>query len=271
MAERGRSTWGIIIITTIMSERARSLREKGCRPSTRPGGDLPDPPSFGTRSAPRLQIWLSPSFPVGSFAYSHGLEYAAERGWVRDRTTLETWLGDLATHGSLRTDLILAAEAWRAAVAGDSEHLAVINAIALALQPSAERHLETVTQGTSFLATIQAAWPADGLDVFASAIGRDAAYPVAVGLVGALHHIELGAVLDAYAIAFTGALISAAVRLSVVGQTDGQRVHAGLMPPLAAAAVTAAKATLDDLGTATLRSDLASAAHETQYTRLFRS
>jgi urease accessory protein len=254
----------------IMSEPPCSLPDRAAV-RTRPGGDLPARPILPTRIDPRLLIWLSPSFPVGSFAYSHGLEYAAERGWVHDRATLETWLGDLAQHGSLRSDLILATEAWRAAASYDGARLWHINATALALQPSAERHLETVTQGTSFLAAIEAAWPADGLDALGLAIGRESAYPVAVGMVGAVHGIDDGAVLDAYAIAFTGALISAAIRLSVIGQTDGQRTLAGLMPVLAAATVAAADATLDDLGTATLRSDLASAAHETQYTRLFRS
>jgi len=238
---------------------------------------------------PRLMLWLSPSFPVGAFAFSHGLEQAAARGWIRNAATLEAWLRDLIQHGSLRNDLILMGEAWRAArsptprVGGESG-LSAINALALALQPSVERHLETRTQGNAFFATIHAAWPCEGLEAVQQALfpsplvgeGQggglgDIAYPVAVGAVAAAHGIALDAALMGYALAFAGNLISAAIRLSVIGQTDGQRVMAALMLDLDGAAFDAATSTLDDLGSSTFRSDLAQLAHETLYSRLFRS
>jgi urease accessory protein len=219
----------------------------------------------------RLLVWLSPSFPVGAFAYRHGLELAAERGWVRDCDGLAAWLSDLATVGSLRNDLILVAAAWRAAAAGDLAALASANSLALALQPSAERRLETVTQGNAFMSTLLAAWPADKLQDVASAMPGDIAYPGAGGAGPAAHAIALDGVLHGFATAFLTNLVSAAIRLSVVGQTDGQRVIASLMPAIAEAAAGASTATLDDLGSATLRSDVASLAHEIQYSRLFRS
>jgi urease accessory protein len=61
------------------------------------------------------------------------------------------------------------------------------------------------------------------------------------------------------------------VRLGIVGQTDGQRVTAALIPEIQSVAAFAHCATLDDLGGAAFRSDLAALRHETQYTRLFRS
>ena len=94
---------------------------------------------------------------------------------------------------------------------------------------------------------------------------------MAVGSVAAGHGVSLGATLSAYALAFIGNLVAAAVRLSIVGQTDGQRVIAALLPALETAASYAATAGVDDLGGAAFRSDIASLAHETQYTRLFRS
>jgi urease accessory protein len=221
---------------------------------------------------PRLLVWLAPSFPVGAFAYSHGLELAAERGWVRGRTGLEAWIGALAEAGSLRNDLILVAEAWTATAADDRPRLVAVNELALALQPSAERHGETVTQGNAFVSVMLTAWSA-GADICAlrALTTGDAAYPIAVGAATAAHAMALEGTLVAYAIAFAGNLVSAAIRLSIVGQTDGQRVMADLMPKLTSAAHRAAGSTLDDLGSATLASDLASLAHETQYSRLFRS
>lgn len=227
--------------------------------------------NIGAALDARLAVWLSPAFPVGAFAYSHGLELAADRGWVHDRTTLEAWIADLVELGSIRNDLILLAGAWRAQTAGDGAALAHVNALALALQPSAERHLETVSQGNAFAAAIAAAWPRPQLDELYPPLTGDVAYPVAVAIASASHAIALDGALAAYGVAFVSGLVSAAIRLSVIGQTDGQRIIASLMPAIARVATTAANATLDDLGSLTLRSDLASLAHETQYSRLFRS
>jgi urease accessory protein len=219
----------------------------------------------------RLLVWLSPAFPVGAFAYSHGLEQAAERGWLSNRADLEAWLADLVQIGALHNDLVLLSAAWQATRAGAWPDLADIGELALALQPSAERHLETVTQGNAFRTTVSAAWPAAGLEAAFAALPGDVAYPVALGAAAAAHDLTIPPTALAYGVAFVSSLTSAAIRLSLVGQTDAQRIIAALMSPLESAALRAASATLDDLGGASFRSDLASLAHETQYTRLFRS
>ena len=85
--------------------------------------DLPAPATSASQQRRLLQIWLSPSFPVGAYAYSHGLERAVEAGYVTDRATLHDWIGDLFTHGSIRNDLILVAAAWRAVAHADWEDL----------------------------------------------------------------------------------------------------------------------------------------------------
>ncbi len=220
---------------------------------------------------PRLAIWLSPAFPVGAFAYSHGLEWAAHKGWARDCATLQAWIAGVVSDGALRNDLIflgVAAEAMRGARHAE---LAGINDLALAMQPSAERRLETVQPGAAFLQAITAAWPAPGLSDAIQAVGAEIVYPVAVGLASEAHGIAIAPARLAYGLAFVGNLVSAAVRLSIVGQTDGQRIIASLWPAIRDVVDTIAFATIDDLGGSALRSDLASLAHETQYTRLFRS
>jgi urease accessory protein len=213
-----------------------------------------------------LFVWLSPAFPVGAYAYSHGLEWAAEAGDVRDAATLADWLEDLADHGAPRLDVTLFAAAWR--VAGDAAAFADINALAIALAGSQERRLETTAQGTAFVTAVHAAWPCSALDGLA---GEPVAYPVAVGGAAAGHGIALETAAPAFAQALFGNLISAAIRLSVVGQTDGQKLIALLSPRLAS---MAAQALLDDpekFGTCAFRSDIAAMKHETQYSRLFRS
>jgi urease accessory protein len=96
-------------------------------------------------------------------------------------------------------------------------------------------------------------------------------YPVAVGLVSAAHAIPLEPALHGFLHAATSNWISSGARLVPLGQTECQRVLAQLEPVVIATAKRALQATLDDLGSATFRADLAGLRHETQYTRLFRS
>lgn len=218
-----------------------------------------------------LTIWLSPSFPVGAFAYSHGLEWAVEAGDVRDEASLVAWLTDLVEHGGARADAVLLAEAWRATKARDAAALREVDALALALAPSTERRLETAQQGRSFLSALSAAWPASAVGWAEDVLREEVAYPVAVGVACAAHDVPLARACESFALGFVANLVSAAVRLSVIGQTQGQKVLAALTAPVSALGVFAAAATLDDLGSAAFRSDIASMRHETQYSRLFRS
>lgn len=217
-----------------------------------------------------LLVWLSPSFPVGAFAYSHGLEWAHEAGDVADRAGLESWLGDLLEHGAARNDAILLGGAHRAAGHGGAA-LAEVAELALALATGAERRLEAATQGDAFVAAISRAWPCPALDRLKLTWPGPVAYPVALGVAAAGHGISLEDTLPAFGLGFVSNLVSAAVRLGIVGQTDGQRIIAALLPAVRALAEEARTATLDDLGGAAFRSDLSSLRHETQYTRLFRS
>ena len=223
-----------------------------------------------------LMVWLSPAFPVGSFAYSHALEWAAEAGQLPHADALAGWLGDLLRAGAPRHDAILLAASWRAMRAADHADLAAVNELALALAGSKERHLETTAQGTAFLIAIATSWPHPRIAALALAaptFARDqpVAYPVAIGLVAAAHDQDLGATLDAYLMALIGNLIAASIRLSVIGQTDGQRLVANVLPAVRQLSRDACDSTLDDLGAAAFMSDIAAMRHETQSTRLFRT
>jgi urease accessory protein len=204
----------------------------------------------------KLSAWLSPSYPVGAYSYSHGLEWAVEAGDVRDRATLSDWARDCVEHGAGRSDAILLAYAYRA------PDDASVAELAAALQPARERLLETQAQGTAFAATTSAVW---GPEI------APAPYPVAVGRAAAAHGAPLEQALLLYLHAFAANLVSAGVRLVPLGQTDGQRALADLLPVCRAVAAGALTATLDDIGGCALRADIAAMNHETQYTRLFRS
>nr|Q07K76.1 RecName: Full=Urease accessory protein UreF [Rhodopseudomonas palustris BisA53] len=219
----------------------------------------------------RLMTWLSPSFPVGAFAYSSGLEWAVEAGDIKDAATLTDWLSAMLSDGAGFCDGVVLAQAYRAASAGDDARLRAVADLACAMVPSRERHLETTTQGRAFVEIASHAWSSARLPPAIAACGGAMAYPVAVGIVSAAHEVPLAAVLHAFLHALVSNWISAAARLVPLGQTDSQRVLAALEPVVAPTAARALAASLDDLGSATFRADLASLRHESQYTRLFRS
>jgi urease accessory protein len=218
-----------------------------------------------------LFLWLSPAFPVGAFAYSHGLEWAVEAGDIVDAGSLKLWLEDLADHGAPRADARLFAAAHRAVSRQDWIGLNEANELAIALAGSMERRLETSAQGSAFLVAARAAWDCEPLAQLPAVGGDPVAYPVAVGAASAGHGFRLEAALPAFVVAVFANLVSAAVRLSAIGQTDGQRVLAALLPRLTAMAAECADGDLEALGGCAFRSDIASLKHETQYSRLFRS
>ncbi len=218
-----------------------------------------------------LAVWLSPGFPVGAFAYSHGVEWAHECGDIRAAADLRDWLHVLVTRGALANDAIILAEAFRASLRLDRPALLQVNELALALATSRERRLETATQGTAFLRAIAKSWACETTDLLAQESDTDVAYPVAVGVIAAGHGMPIGATLDMFGLGFVSNLVSAALRLGAIGQTDGQSVIAALLPDIRATARACKEKTLDDLGASAFRSDLASLRHETQYSRLFRS
>ena len=220
----------------------------------------------------RLLAWLSPSYPIGAFSYSHGLEAAIDAGLVCDRGSLIAWISGVLEHGTGRIDGALFAAAWRAAQAGDDAALDGIANLAAAWRGTAEMALEQRQQGASFLSITRTAWPDARLDAFAERRDGQCALPVAVAMAAAWHGIALDQALTGYLHAFAANLCSAAVRAIPLGQSDGQRALAALATPVERAVVAALAAeSLDEVGTASPLLDWCSMRHEIQYTRLFRS
>jgi urease accessory protein len=232
------------------------------------GGEMPD---SEVAALYRLMTWLSPSFPVGAFSYSSGIEWAVEAGDITDSASLRDWLKSMLADGSGFCDGVFLAQAHRAATSADAAGLRDIAELAAAFVPSRERHLETSSQGRAFIDIIRSAWSCGGLDQLVSACDGVIVYPVAVGLVSAAHAIPLAPTMHAFLHAVVSNWISAGARLVPLGQTDCQRVLAQLEPSVVSTGKRALEASSDDLGSATFRADLASMRHETQYTRLFRS
>lgn len=204
----------------------------------------------------KIQSWLSPAFPTGGFSYSQGLEWLITQEDLRDPSG---WIADLLAHGSLWSDAVLFAAAWRAPQ--DAGELA---ALARAMSPGRERLMEAEQQGEAFLDAL-AAWPP------LPEPGAPASLCVVAGAAFGLHGLPLEECLAAYLNAQVTSLISVAVRLVPIGQKAGLAALASLQPAIAAAAAKAASSSLEDIGGMGFAHDIAGMRHEAQERRIFRS
>ncbi len=204
-----------------------------------------------------LVQWLSPAFPVGSFAYSHGLEHAVAAGQVRSAADLRGWLGDVLDRGTGRSDAILLGHALKPG----ADHAALAE-FARALASSRERLVETEAQGAALLAATNA---------LTGAAHAPMPYPVALGAAAAPLGLPVLRVVALYLQAFATGLAQAGVRFIPLGQTEGQGVLAALAPLILRIAEEAAQAPLDAIGSSATGADLAAMRHETMETRIFRT
>jgi urease accessory protein len=266
----------VTIITMIMTASTTTTVILMLMTTNRPADHTPlnnDPALSADEGAAlyRLMTWLSPAFPVGAFSYSSGIEWAVEAGDITDAATLKDWLSAMLSDGAGFCDGVFLAHVHRAASDGDDKALREAAELASAFVPSKERQLETTTQGRAFIEIARNAWSHEGMERLIAVCDSPIVYPVAVGLVSAAHGIPLSATMHGFFHAVVSNWISAGARLVPLGQTDSQRVLAALEPVVVTTGHRAMIASLDDLGGATFRSDIASMRHETQYTRLFRS
>lgn len=205
-----------------------------------------------------LAQWLSPAFPIGAFAYSHGLEGAADAGWVRDAAGLELWLRDVLDTGAGRADALLLAAAYRA---DGATRLRTVDSAARALSASAERLLETDAQGRAFTQAV-AVW-----DVALEGL----TYPVALGAAAADQDLPLALTQKMYLQAMLSNLLAAGQRLLPVGQQAALGILHRLTPLCEQVAEATAAGDLEDLASQAFLTDIAAMRHETQYSRIFRT
>jgi urease accessory protein len=206
-----------------------------------------------------LSQWFSPAYPLGGFAYSHGLETAIAQGHIATAQELEGWLRDVLLHGTGRNDAILLRAGFGCNTA---EAAFAVDAQARAFAASAERIMETTAQGAAFARTTNAIW---ALDV------PDLTLPVAVGFAAQALKLPIKLTTQMYLQNFASTLVSAAVRLVPLGQTEGQSCLTALSPFCADIAKDSEAATLDDLFSSAFISDIMAMQHESLSPRIFQS
>lgn len=211
-----------------------------------------------TPEALTLSHWLSPAFPTGAFAYSHGLEQVVARGEVVDAIGLEHWLAEVLHFGTGWQDAVLLSMGLQ-----DGADFNALDALSDALQTCSERQQETREQGLAFARIVS------------QTTGRDLpprGLPLAVAEAAASLSLPRAFVIATYLQAFLTNLVTIAIRHVPLGQGEGHTVLARLLaqlPEIAEAAASANEA--DAFGNSCFAADIAAMEHETKEVRLFRT
>ena len=206
-----------------------------------------------------LSQWISPSYPVGSFTYSHGLEALVNLQWLGNADSLSEWLFNILQHGAARTDALFLAAAYKC---NSDEALIEINRKARALASSQERLLEMDELGKAFKSVTEAVWPIE-ID--------ELVYPIAIGFCANVEGIELNLTTSLYLQAYVSNLVSAAQRLMPLGQTEAQKIIKTLSPICLQVADETRDGNLDNIYSSVFISDIAAMKHETQVSRIFKT
>jgi len=216
----------------------------------------------------RLLQMSSAALPIGAFAFSHGLERAVELGWVRDASSAEDWIGGIVASSLGACDIPLLARLYRAFREGDVARARQESAWLLATRSTAELRAEDVHLGMA-LARVLVALGVEEARGFTSDATASHACLFALG--SAHFQIPLHAMAQGYLFSWVEAQVGAAVKLVPLGQTEGQRILGRLAPRVAGAVDDGLARTDADIAGGLAGHAMASALHETQYCRLFRS
>jgi urease accessory protein len=219
----------------------------------------------------RLLQLSSPALPVGGYTYSQGLEWAAESGIVHDEASAGRWIGDVLDHALARFEAPLVARLLGAWGERQIDAVAKLNALYLASRETAELHAETLQMGYSMVQLAHALEDFSSADRALLDSVTAPAWPTAWTWAAAAWGVDTGAALQAYLWSWAENQVMAAIKAVPLGQSAGQRLLAGLgarIPRLAERAPTLEESAWSNFAPGFA---LASARHQTQYSRLFRS
>lgn len=216
----------------------------------------------------RLLQLVSPALPVGAYAYSQGLEAAVEAGWVHDEASVCEWLLGVLEHNQCRLDLPVLGRLYSAWTDNDAAALNHWAALLAAARETAELQAEDRHLGVA-LARLLVELGITEADAWQT--HRDAGWPVLFSLAAARWEIPCAQMQSGYLWAWCENQVAAAIKLMPLGQTAGQRILSACAERLPYLLREYAEVPDDAIGQLSPGLAIASARHETQYTRLFRS
>jgi urease accessory protein len=216
----------------------------------------------------RLLQLASPALPIGAFAYSQGLEQATLLGWVKDESTAASWVAGIVTEVLPRLDLPVLAECYAAWSASDLARVRQLSAFLHACRESAELCAEDRHLGAA-LARVLHGLGVSGAEPWIA--DPDATFATLFALAAVHFEIPLRSAALAFLFTWLENQVAAATRLIPIGHIAAQRVLSQVLLDLPAAVTCGLSIPISSAGFLAPGLALASALHETTYSRLFRS
>lgn len=216
----------------------------------------------------RLLQLASPSLPVGGYSYSQTLEQAVEQGWVTDERSARDWIGGLLEHILTNLDLPVLCRLYVAHMEGDLFQVHNWSSYLLASRESFELRDEDRNMGQALAKLLTDL----GMETAGEWVRSDkATFATLFTLACQRWNISLPVAANSYLWIWLENQVAAAIKLIPLGQTSGQRLLmelAGVIPETVDAGIALED---DEIGASAPAFAIASAFHETQYCRLFRS
>ena len=201
-----------------------------------------------------LQTWFSPSFPVGSFSYSHGLEAMINDSFINSKEDILDYLKCILKYGTGKNDVILMKYTYQ----GEE-----LNELALSLCPSKERKIESIEMGNAFRKVLEDSWNYK--------IQENTAYPISVGKAAKYFKIPLNLTIISYLQSFASNLINVCIKHIPIGQKVGQDCIIQMYDLIREIENESKNLELEDLGGVCFNSDIYSIKHENLKTRIYKT
>ena len=199
-----------------------------------------------------LQIWLSSSFPVGSYAYSHGLEALIDGNKIKNKDDVREYLEALLFYGSLRNDYIF----LKSIYFGEE-----INDLILASSSSKERHIEMIDMGNSFKKIMKNSW---GLR-----LEENTSFVYCIGKAALHFDIKFDDLIKFYLQSYISNLINICVKHIPLSQKDGQILNVNFIDQIQKFLEQSDQLNLKDIGTSFFIGDIFAIKHENLDSRIY--
>lgn len=221
------------------------------------------------QSINHIRLWqlINPTLPIGAFAYSQGQEYAVETGWIKDEVSTQQWIESLLLNVLAVTEIPIMFRCHQATREQDQDSFGYWNQVLLAMRESAELYQEDIQLGAAMvriMPSLQLTWPESYQE---SAVS----YAAAFGFASAELDIPVRQTAEGFLWAWCENQVAAAIKLVPLGQSAGQRLLTSLSTQIITAVEQGLACGDEDIGMLAPGFAMASALHETQYSRLFRS
>ena len=219
----------------------------------------------------RLLQLCSANLPVGGFAFSQGLEFAIEKGWVNNPDTVQSWVEINLTESIARTDLAILKRLYHALAEDDVEGFKYWNQHLIACRESSELHLADVAMGKALIRLLKQLNSLDSARYSALLNLPNISFVSAFSITATLFNLDLASAQSGFYWTYIDNQIAAATKLVPLGQTQAQNLLFDLGEGTQQILTIANQLADCELGASLPHLAMASAWHETQYTRLFRS